>query len=110
MRTSPLVGALTAALVFLAASTGVAATDRCLEHFSSPQDAADIRGVRAQIEIACPCATFDGSPGKTHGAFVRCARSVILDASDGTPIDGRIKMRPECNSTMRRTARHSDCG
>ncbi len=88
----------------------VAATDPCLEHASRFQDAADIRGVRAQIEIACPCTSFDGSPGKTHGAFMRCARGVILDASDGTPIDGRITLRPECMGTMRRTIRGSDCG
>jgi pimeloyl-ACP methyl ester carboxylesterase len=110
MRNSPLVGALTAVLVFLPAVAAVAATDACLEHTSKFQDAADMRGVRAQIEIACPCASFDGSPGKTHGAFTRCARAVILDASDGTPIDGRIKARPECISTMRRTVRRSDCG
>jgi len=49
------------------------------------RDVADIRGVRAQIEIGCPCASFDGTSSATNkSAFGRCAKGVVLDASDGT--------------------------
>jgi pimeloyl-ACP methyl ester carboxylesterase len=87
------------------------AADRCGQGASAQQDAADIRGVRAQIEVACPCATFDAStPATNHTSFVRCARAVVLDASDGTPVGGRVTLRRQCRGTVFGTVRRSDCG
>src|SRR5213594_3897639 len=61
--------------------------------------------------LACACAAFDGSSGsKNKAAFVRCVRAVARDASDGTPIDGRLELRPQCKGTVLRIARQSDCG
>ncbi len=111
MRNAPPILALTAALVLASAiAVAEAVTTPCGQGGLKGQDAADIRGVRAQIEIACPCATFNGSPGRNRSSFRQCARAVILDASDGSPIDGRIKLRRECASTVLGIARHSDCG
>jgi len=90
---------------------GARAADRCGEGASAVQDAADTTGVRAAIEVACPCATFDRStPAKNATSFARCARAVILDASDGTLVDGRFKLRPECRKSVLRIARRSTCG
>lgn len=105
MRNLAPVWPLTAAFI-LALSIGTAvAADRCEEGASPAQDSADIRGVRAQVEIACPCAAATSKP-----SFSRCARAVIRDASDGTPIDGRIKLRSQCVGTVRKIAKLSDCG
>jgi len=102
---------LATALLVAGAAGSVRAADHCEEGISKAQDAADIRGVRAQIEIACPCASFDGTSSVTNkSAFGRCAKGVVLDASDGTPIDGRISLRPECTRSVRRLVRQSDCG
>jgi pimeloyl-ACP methyl ester carboxylesterase len=95
--------------MLLASAAGAA--DKCQQGVSTAQDGADIRGVRAQIEIACPCLSFDGTSSATNkSAFARCAKTIVVDASDGTPIDGRIKLRPACASTVRRLVRESDCG
>lgn len=109
MRNTTPIFALSAALVSTLVAIATAdAADRCS---SVANDAADIRGVRAQIEVACPCATFDGSSSaKRKSSFAHCAKTVILDASDGTPIDGRVKLRAECVRTVRSIVKLSDCG
>src|SRR6185295_10482714 len=110
MRATPL-ASLGLALVLVSVAPSAHADDRCGQGASAAQDAADIRGVRAQIETTCPCAAFDGSaPDKMRGAFRGCAQAVVLDAADGTPIDGRIKLRPQCVGTVMRIDRNSDCG
>src|SRR5438128_7006455 len=99
------------ACVLAIARVAVRAANRCGQGTSAAQDTADIRGVRAAIELACPCAAFDGSSGsKNKAAFVRCVRAVARDAGDGTPIDGRFRLRPQCKGTVLRIARQSDCG
>src|SRR5881296_2827146 len=99
------------AFVLAVAPAAVRAANRCGQGSSAAQDAADIRGVRAAIELACPCAAFDGSSASTDkAAFLRCVRAVDRDASDGTPINGRLKLRPQCKGTVLRVARQSDCG
>ena len=99
------------AFVLAVAPVAVRAANRCGHGTSAAQDTADIRGVRAAIALACPCAAFDGSSGsKNKAAFVRCVRAVARDAGDGTPIDGRFRLRPQCKGTVLRIARQSDCG
>ncbi len=101
--------ALLAAL--LVSPTVAGAADRCLQGGSGGPGAADVRGVRAAIENGCPCASFDGSTSaKNRAAFVRCARAVVNDASDGTPVSGRFRIRKECKGSVLRIARASDCG
>jgi hypothetical protein len=63
-----------------------AKTDACRAGASALSDAKAIAGVRGAIARACPCADFDAStPEKTHSTFVKCAKAVITDATDGTP-------------------------
>jgi pimeloyl-ACP methyl ester carboxylesterase len=73
-------------------------------------DRQDVAAVRAAVERACPCASFDGTLGKTHHAFVRCAKAVIRDASDGTPVLGAFTLRPECGAEVRKIYRTAACG
>jgi pimeloyl-ACP methyl ester carboxylesterase len=73
-------------------------------------DAQDMAAIRGAIERACPCASFDGSPGKRFPNYRRCARGVILDATDGTPVLGAFSLRPQCRATVQRFARRSTCG
>src|SRR5437870_5053724 len=99
------------ACVLAVGPVAVRAAIRCRQGTSAAQDTADIRGVRAAIELPCPCAAFDGSSGsKNKPPFVRCVRTVARDAGDDTPIDGRLELRPPCKGTVLRIARQSNCG
>jgi len=40
-------------------------------------DLADIIAVRRLIDAACVCGDFDGSKGKTHTDYVKCAANII---------------------------------
>lgn len=66
-------------LVGLASSALAGAEDKCLVGTAPgvAGDAAQIRAVRQQIDAACPCASFDGSLGKTRGSYGKCAKEVI---------------------------------
>jgi len=44
---------------------------------SVANDLSEITVVRAEIDAACPCASFDGSKGKTHAKYVSCANSPL---------------------------------
>src|ERR1043166_4960598 len=104
----------TLASAFVAAALLAAparAADPCLTGASAASDASDIAGLRGRIEAACACAAFDGSsPAKNHVSYVRCARPLVRDASDGSPILGLFGLRPECRTTVRRILQQSDCG
>jgi len=70
-----------------------------------------IAAVRAAIARACPCADFDGStPAKSHQAFVDCARGVIADATDGTPLVGGYQLPRSCVGRVLRIYRRAACG
>src|SRR5262245_66120281 len=87
------------------------ATDKCLAGASTVGDAGAVAAVRLRVEQACPCVSFDGSsPTKKHGSYIRCARAIILDASDGSPLPGGIALRHECRSTVIRMQARSACG
>lgn len=88
-----------------------AAADKCRSGTFVLSDAQDIAGVRGAIERACPCATFDGSaPDKKHGAYVKCAKAVIDDASDGTPVLGAFTLRKKCRGEVKKVYRTGACG
>src|SRR5262245_24621515 len=87
------------ALAVLAPAAGAA--DRCPPATFVLSDAQDVAAVRAGIERACPCASFDGStPDKKHGAYVQCAKAVIDDATDGTPLLGAFTLRTQCKAEV----------
>lgn len=59
---------------FLAPAAAQAGKTTCLTG-TDPSVAADsgqIAAVRAVVEADCPCATYDGSSGKTHGKYTAC--------------------------------------
>ena len=87
-----------------------AVTDECRAGGSALSDAKDIAGVRGAIARACPCAAFDGSPGKTHGRFLKCAKTVIADAVDSTPLLGAFTLRKVCKSEVKKIYSKAACG
>ena len=87
------------------------AADKCRTGSSALADAKAIAGVRGAIARACPCADFDGStPDKTHGRFVKCAKGVVADAADGTPLLGTYTLRSQCKGEVTRIYSKAACG
>jgi hypothetical protein len=80
---------------------GLATTSesRCVAE-GNARDRDDLATVRAAMETACPCASFDGSPGRRHRDYRRCTRDIIRDAlATGA-------LRRPCQRLLRR----STCG
>jgi len=91
-------------------ATAVQADDACRTGSSGPADNISIAEVRAVISQQCPCESFDGSDNtKNHGAFVKCAGSIIKDASDGTPVSG-FSLRPQCKGDVKKIYAKAACG
>ncbi len=67
-------------------------------------DPAQIGAVRTQIDSACPCASFDGSSGKTHGAYVACGNAVIKSQVQ------LGALRSQCKATVKKYYSKSTCG
>ncbi len=61
-------------------------------------DTAQVAIARSTVDAMCPCATFDGSAGRTRGAYQKFARDVV-----GTLVATGL-LRSECRSTLRRDA------
>ena len=67
-------------LSLLALPRPAAAAGDCLAGPSAISDAAQIAAVPQRVEAACPCIAYDGSAStKSHGAYLTCARAVIVD-------------------------------
>ncbi|MGH3053924.1 MAG: hypothetical protein ACRDL7_02980, partial [Gaiellaceae bacterium] len=83
-----------------------AASKNCLTG-TAPEvtaDPAQIAAVRVLIDSSCPCSNFDGSSGKTHGAYVTCANTIIKDqAAAGA-------LRTQCKGTVKKYYSTSACG
>lgn len=102
-----------AAVLTLALSLAPAAhaADRCRAGASALGDAKAIAAVRGAIARACPCAEYDASvPEKTHGKYVKCAKTVIADALDGTPLLGAFTLRKECRGEVTKLHAKAACG
>jgi len=67
-------------------------------------DLSQIQAVRASINSACVCASFDGSPGKTHSSYVKCANGVISTSVAAS------KLRKQCTGTVTKYYSVSTCG
>ena len=67
-------------------------------------DAAQIAAVRAVVETACPCASYDGSSGKTHGKYASCAAASIASEV------GLGHLRSQCKVTVKKYYSVSTCG
>jgi pimeloyl-ACP methyl ester carboxylesterase len=87
------------------------AADKCRTGAFALSDAKDIAAVRGAIARACPCADYDASAAdKAHGKFVKCAKTVIADALDGTPLLGAFTLRKECRGEVTKLYSKSACG
>jgi len=68
-------------------------------------DTARIASLRDQIAVQCVCADYDASSSATgHGAYVRCARTLIRDAV----VSGQL--RRKCRSAATKLYTTSTCG
>ncbi len=95
----------------LVATAAGAATDKCRQGASALADAQAIAGVRGVIARDCPCADFDGStPDKRRGKFVKCAKTVIKDATDGTPLLDAYTLRKQCRGEVTKVYTKAACG
>jgi len=71
---------------------------------SVANDLSQITAVRAEIDAACACGSFDGSKGKTHAKYVTCASGVIsAQVSAGS-------LRTQCKVTVKKYYSVSTCG
>jgi outer membrane protein assembly factor BamB len=95
---------VTALCVAGVAGCDPAADDRCDEGGSAPGDARALVAARAAVEVACPCATFDGTRGRTHSAYVHCMRRVLATLVAG----GRLRTR--CHHRGQHDLAQSTCG
>ncbi|HJW69143.1 MAG TPA: hypothetical protein VJ829_07290, partial [Candidatus Binatia bacterium] len=103
--------ALALCALTMLAGAAHAKTDACRAGASALSDAKAIAGVRGAIARACPCADFDAStPEKTHSRFVKCAKAVITDATDGTPLLGAFTLRKQCKGEVKKIYAQSACG
>jgi hypothetical protein len=67
-------------------------------------DAVQIVAVRAVVQTACPCASYDGSSGKTHGSYTSCTgRSITSEVGSG-------HLRNQCKATVKKYYSTSTCG
>src|SRR5512147_2753031 len=94
--------AIAAPLFVLGLAVPASAADKCHSFATGPADAKAIAGLRVIIEQQCPCASFDGSSSATkHGAYVKCAKQRIDDATDGTPLLG-YTLRSQCKGELKK--------
>lgn len=76
-------------------------TSRC---DAAGADAARIAAIRARIALACSCESFDGTKGRKHGDYVRCATSILKAAVDAGDL------RKTCQGAVKACAAKSTCG
>jgi pimeloyl-ACP methyl ester carboxylesterase len=111
MRSIRLVGTFASALLTALLIGAPGASAGCRDGIFASSDAKSIVAVKGAIEQTCPCASFDGSTGDLkHSDYVRCAKGVIDDAADGTPLLGAYSIRTECRGELKKWARASTCG
>jgi hypothetical protein len=95
-----------AATLMLAATVAQAGTTSCLTGTdpSVANDLTQITAIRALIDVACVCSSFDGSRGLTHTSYVACARSIVNAQTLAA------KLRTQCKHTVTAYYRNSTCG
>lgn len=91
-----------AALLLLA--DPAAALEKCLTGGSALGDQRALATLRADIDAACPCASFTGQVGAKRADYRRCARAVRDQALKNGG------MRLECRSTATRGYSDTTCG
>ncbi|MCW5890328.1 MAG: hypothetical protein KIT14_07220 [bacterium] len=100
-----------AAALALLVSVPAFAADKCRSGTFALADARDLAAVAGMVARRCPCADYDGSSGaRGHGAYVKCAKVVIADATDGTPALGVFSLRRACKGEATKRYARSACG
>lgn len=90
--------------VVLATPPGARAQDACRSGASALADQRALAALRGAIDAACPCASFDGSTGKTRSAYRRCARGVLAARLASG------ELRAQCRSVATRAYLDATCG
>ncbi|MFI5365782.1 MAG: DUF1566 domain-containing protein [Candidatus Binatia bacterium] len=108
MKPKLLICAITAAAgtLFLSPAGVLAAKLTCLTG-TDPRvadDVSEITAVRTEIDATCPCASFDGSTGKTHAKYVACTSGVV-----GAQVKAG-NLRTQCKATVKKYYSVSICG
>ena len=67
------------------------ASDACLHGGSAGSDRRDMEAVRATMEARCPCASFDGAPGRTRHQYRACVKPIVGAALDAGMLRSRCK-------------------
>lgn len=98
--------ALLVSLIVLHTSVAAGLGDRCLTGTAPvvADDANQIRAARAVVDAACACPGFDGSTGRSHRDYVRCAIAAISGQVDAG------LLRSKCKATVNRYYTKSTCG
>lgn len=115
MRSNPLRRTRVALVAALAAVAVLApgaarAADKCQSGDSTVTDKRSLASLRTVIDDQCPCVAYDGSSSTTNrGAFLRCVKARINDASDGTALLG-FSLRSQCKGTLQQVYKLSTCG
>jgi predicted dienelactone hydrolase len=90
-------------VVCLAVAAGVAGA-ACRDGESALADERALATVRSAIDDDCPCASFDGTPGRTRADYLRCANERI----DAARVQGALSA--ECGALASEVVRGSVCG
>ena len=96
--------ALLALAALLLLADPAAALEKCLTGGSTLGDQRALAALRADIDAACPCASFTGQPGAKRADYRRCARAVRDQALQG----GGLRL--ECRSNATRGYSDTTCG
>ena len=67
-------------------------------------DPSQIRAVRSMVDAGCVCSSFDGTTGKTHKDYVKCAAGIIAAQVPAAPL------RPQCKRTVKKYYANAICG
>ena len=98
------IGLLPALLAVLVVAMPAAALEKCLTGGSTLGDQRALAALRADIDAACPCASFDGSPGADRASYRRCARTIRDQAL------ASHELRTECRASATRGYSDTTCG
>ncbi|MBI3783467.1 MAG: hypothetical protein HY270_08695, partial [Deltaproteobacteria bacterium] len=69
-------------------------------------DVAQIIAVRNMIDASCICSSFDGTAGKKHANYVKCAADIITAQAAVPPGN----LRSQCKGTVKKFYAQSTCG
>ena len=92
--------------VALPAAARAALTETCLTG-TAPEvanDAGQIRLVRSLVDAACACPSFNGTNGKTHADYVKCAAAVITAQREAAAL------RTQCARLVKQYYAKATCG